>query len=246
MTNTSAQTGVNPAPQGLISRFIGVITSPGDTFRSVIAHPKSFGMLVLVTIGIAAGAAAPMFTEAGKEAAINQQVSQTEAFTGQPVSDEQYENMRKMSSFMPYMTAGGVVVFVPLMCLITAGILYAIFNAAMGGNATFKQVFAIVAHASVISVLSAVFAGLVNTARGSSGSATSLGVLLPMLDEKSFVGRLMGMLDLFMIWYLIVLAIGLAILYKRKTQPVAMTLFGVYFVIVVLVAAVMSGMGGGN
>jgi hypothetical protein len=246
MTNTSAQTGVTPASQGLISRFIGIITSPGDTFRSVIAHPRWFGMLALVTIGVAVGAAAPMLTEAGKEAALNAQVAQTESFTGQPVSDEQYERMRTMSAFMPYMTAGGVLVMVPLMSLITAGILYAIFNAAMGGNATFKQVFAIVAHASVISVLSAAFAGLVNTARGSAGSATSLGVLLPMLDEKSFFGRLMGMLDLFMIWYIVVLAIGLGILYRRKTQPVAMTLFGVYVVIVVLVAAVLSGMGGGN
>ena len=246
MTNTTAQPGVAPAPQSLISRAIGVITAPGDTFRSVVAYPKWFGMLALVTIGIAIAAAAPMLTEAGKEAAINQQVSQTEAFTGQPVSDEQYEGMRRMSAFMPYMTAGGVLVMVPLMSLITAGILYVIFNVAMGGTATFKQVFAIVAHASIISVLSAAFTGVVNLARGTMGSATSLGAVLPMLDETSFVGRLMGMIDLFMIWYLIVLAIGLAVLYRRKTQPVAITLFGVYLGIVVVIAAVMSRMGGGN
>ena len=62
-------------------------------------------------------------------------------------------------------------------------------------------------------------------------SATNLAVLLPMLDEKSFLGRLLGMIDLFIIWWLLVLAIGLAVLYRRRTQPIAIALFGVYAVI---------------
>ena len=36
---------------------------------------------------------------------------------------------------------------------IVAGILFAIFNAALGGNATFKQVFTVVVHAGAIGVL---------------------------------------------------------------------------------------------
>jgi hypothetical protein len=74
-------------------------------------------------------------------------------------------------------------------------------------------------------------------------SATNLAVLLPMLDEKSFIGRLFGMIDLFWIWWLIVLAIGLGVLYKRRTQPIAFALFGVYAVCIVAIAAVMSMFG---
>jgi hypothetical protein len=48
------------------------------------------------------------------------------------------------------------------------------------------------------------------------------------------------MLDIFIIWWLIVLAIGLAVLYRRKTQPIFITLFGVYAVIIVTIAAIMS------
>jgi hypothetical protein len=69
-------------------------------------------------------------------------------------------------------------------------------------------------------------------------------VLLPMVDEKSFVGRLFGMADLFIIWWLIVLAIGLAVLYRRRTQPIAITLLGVYAVIALVFAAIMGGVGG--
>jgi hypothetical protein len=246
MTNTTVQPGAPPAPMGLLSRFIGVITSPGDTFRSVVSYPRWFGMLAVVTVGMAVLSAAPMMTEAGREAALNQQVTQNERFTGQPVSDQQYETMRTMSGVMPYITMVSMLIMIPLMSLITAGILYVIFNVAMGGTATFKQVFAIVAHASVISLLSVAFTAPINMARGAVGSVTSFGALLPMLDEDSFVGRLMGMIDLFMIWYVIVLAIGLAVLYRRRTQPIAITLFGVYAGIIVVIAAVLSRIGGGN
>lgn len=246
MTNTTVQTGANPAPMGLLTRVIGVVTSPGDTFRSVAAHPRWFAMLALVTVVIAVASAGPMMTEAGKEAALAQQVSQTERFSGQPVSDQQYEGMRSMLGVMPYITAASVTIMIPLVSLLTAGILYAIFNAAMGGTATFKQVFAVVAHASVISMLSALFTAPVNLARGRMGSATSIGVLLPMIDETSFLGRLLSMIDLFMIWYVVVLAIGLAVLYRRRTQPIAISLFGVYAGIIVVLAAVMSRLGGGN
>lgn len=246
MTNTTVQTGTDPAPRGLIARVIGVITAPTETFRSVATVPKWFGMLALVTVAIAVLTTVPMLTEAGREAALEQQVTQTERWRGQPVSDEQYEGMRRMSGITPYFTLAGALVAIPLVSLLTAGILYAIFTAAMGGNATFKQLFAVVAHASVISMLSAAFTAPVNFARGTMGSATSLGVLLPMVDETSFFGRLLGMLDLFMIWYFIVLAIGLAVLYRRRTRPIAITLFGIYAGIVVVIALVMGGMGGGN
>jgi hypothetical protein len=53
------------------------------------------------------------------------------------------------------------------------------------------------------------------------------------------------MIDLFVVWWLFVLAIGLGVLYKRRTQPIAFGLFCVYAVIALVAAAVMSRFGGG-
>ena len=83
-----------------------------------------------------------------------------------------------------------------------------------------------------------------NYLRGTMSSATNLAVLLPMIDEASFLGRLLGMVDLFIIWWLLVLAIGLGVLYRRRTQPIAISLMAVYAVIAVVVAVVRSRMGG--
>jgi hypothetical protein len=210
-----------------------------------VAYPKWFGMLVVTILVVTVFTVLPMTTEEGKQAALDQQVSQMEAF-GRQVDDAAYERMRQGMAYAPYFTAGGIIVVSPIMVLIITGILFAVFNAAMGGNATFKQLLAVVTHAGVVSSLSAVFTGPLNYFRGAVGSATNLRVLLPMVDEKSFVGRLLGMVDLFIIWWLVVLAIGLAVLYRRRTQPIAITLLAVYGVIALCVALVMSSFGGGN
>jgi uncharacterized membrane-anchored protein len=54
------------------------------------------------------------------------------------------------------------------------------------------------------------------------------------------------MVDLFIIWWLVALAIGLGVLYRRRTQPIAIALLAVYACIALVVAAVMSRFGGGN
>ena len=243
MTNTSVSTGSHPAPMSLPARFVGIITSPKDTFRSVVAHPKWLGMLVLVTIVMAVCTALPMTTEAGKEATLRSQVEGMESF-GMQVSDAQYEGMRRGMAIAPYTTAGAILVFSPLMTVIFATILFVVFTVAMGGGGTFKHVLAVMVHAAAISALQQLFTGPVNYFRGAVTSATNLAVLLPMLDPKSFAGRMASMIDFFLIWYLLVLAMGLAVLYKRRTQPIAITLYAIYAVIVVGFAAVMSRLGG--
>jgi len=125
-------------------------------------------------------------------------------------------------------------VFFPVSVLIFAGIFYAIFNAIMGGTADFKQVMAVLSHAWMVPTLGAIFAGIMNFARGSiSQSVANLGMLLPMLKEGSFVANLAGAVDLFQIWFVLTLSIGLGVLYKRKTSSIATGLFVVYAIIAV-------------
>lgn len=245
MANVTTPAGATPARKGLFARFFGVLTSPRETFQSIAAHPAWLGMLALTVAIIAVSAVLPMTTEEGKQAALDQQVSQMESF-GRQVDDAQYERMRKGMELAPYFAVGGVLVISPIVVLIMSGILFAVFNAAMGGDASFKQLFAVVVSAGAISATGAAFTGVLNYFRGAVGGATNLGVLLPMLDEKSFVGRLLGMVDLFIVWWLIALAIGLGVLYRRRTQPIAAGLFACYAVIALVAAAVLSRLGGGN
>jgi hypothetical protein len=55
---------------------------------------------------------------------------------------------------------------------------------------------------------------------------------------------LLGGIDLFLIWLIVNQAIGIAVLYKRTTGPIAMTMLGIYVSIVLIVAGVRSSLSG--
>ena len=78
--------------------------------------------------------------------------------------------------------------------------------------------------------------------RETLSSPTNLGVFVPFLEENTFAARLLRSIDLFQIWGIVSLAIGLGVLYKRRTAPIATTMFIVYFVIVAAVAAIRSAL----
>ena len=171
MATTATPQGPSTEPMNVFSRFIGIITSPRSTFQHVVAHPRWLGMYLLTAVIIAFCAALPMTTEAGKQAAFDQQVSQREAF-GMEVSDEAYAQIQQTTTFLPYMTAAGAFFGSLFMSLILSAILWAVFNAAMGGDASYKQILAVFVHSGVISALGQMFTGPVNYFRGAVTSAT--------------------------------------------------------------------------
>lgn len=242
MVNPSPEAGATHAPMGLLSRFVGVITSPKATFEAVVAHPRWLGMLALVclTIGVLVGGF--LLTKAGQDAWLDAATSSPMA--GQ-VNDQQYAGMQKIAPYVGYIAIVQMLIVVPLVYAAVAGILFLFFNVVSGGTATFKQLFTVVVHTGPIGVLAQLFTVPMNFAQGSMSSKTNLAVFLPM-TEGSFLGRLLGTIDVFLIWQLILLAIGLGVLYRRRTQPIATTLFVVYGVIALMIAAVMTRFGGTN
>jgi hypothetical protein len=65
-----------------------------------------------------------------------------------------------------------------------------------------------------------------------------------MLPETSFPARFFGTIDLFLVWWVMVLAIGLGVLFRRPTKTIALTLFAVYLIIALAVATVTTMAGG--
>jgi hypothetical protein len=237
MANTSIESGV-PAPKSLPARFFGVITSPRDTFASVAAHPEWFGMLATCVVLGAVLVAGFMFTQVGQDAWYDT------VTTSRPLTDQQLQAFERMAPYAGYFALGQMVIGLPLMLLVMSGILFAVFNAALGGQASFRQVFAVVVHAGPVGVVAQLFSMPLNYYRGTLTSAANLGALLPMLSDTSFASHFLGAIDVFLIWQVIVLAIGLGVLYRRRTQPIALSLLAVYAVIAVVIAVFKSRAGG--
>jgi hypothetical protein len=96
-----------------------------------------------------------------------------------------------------YFSMASIVVVTPLFAAALTGLGLAIFSLALGGQATFGQLFAVVSHSFVLTALQALFSLPLNFARGSLSSPTSLGIFFPMLDETGFLAALLGSVDLF-------------------------------------------------
>lgn len=237
-TTLSSNTASAPMP-GLLARMAGVLFSPRETFAAVVARPRWFGVLAVSVVIIAGATFFLLSTEIGKQVALDQNVAAVEAFGG-TVSDEMYAQMERNMDFARYTGAVSVLIATPLFMALSAGLMHVIFGMIGGGNGTFRQVYAIVAHAAVISALQQIFTVSLTIARGETAGA-NLGVFVPMLDETSFVLKFLEAIDLFLVWSTFVTAIGLSVLYKRRTGPIATTLFVIYAIIALIIAFFRSG-----
>jgi hypothetical protein len=228
----------------LLARLAGVIFSPQATFARIVARPRWVGALAVVTVVISLTSFAFLSTDAGQAAWLDQQVRQSEAF-GSAMTADGYANLEKIAPYVGYIGGGTTLVMVPVISMILAGILFAVFNAMLGGAATFKQAAAVVSHAGAVSMIQQLFIFPLNYARESMSSATNLGLFVPFLDESNIISRFLGTIDLFIVWWLVVLAIGLGVLYRRKTAPIFWSFMGVYVVIALVIALLMRGASGG-
>jgi len=238
MTDTTTPSTVSPQLP-LASRLPGVLFSPRATFAAVAARPRWLGAMAVVCVVMAATQFALLSTDVGKQLALDQQVTAIEAF-GVTISDEQYARMEQNMEIARYTGPISTIIFLPLITAITSGLLHVMFGLVGGGNGTYKQVYAISAHAAIISSLQLVFTTVVTLAT-ERASGANLAVFTPMLEDTSFGYKFLSYIDLFYVWSTFITAVGLGVLYKRRTAPIAMVLLGIYFVVAALIAYVASG-----
>ena len=246
MAQTVAPESTAPAVAKSLSlpaRIIGVLTAPRATYADVAARPRWLGVLTFVVVVGAAATFVFLSTDVGKQAMLDQQVRFMEGF-GIKLNDVAYQRMEAGLDRARYTGAVGQAIALPLMGLIFAGIAFGVFTALVGGDAKFKQVFAIVAHSGVVITLAQLFGLPLAYARETMSSTTNLAVFLPFLDENSFAARFLGSIDLFQIWWIASFSIGLGVLYRKRTGPIATTMLIVYAAIALIIAAIKSAASG--
>lgn len=242
MPTSTVDAGSSPARPGVVARLVGVIFSPRAAFEHIVADPKWLAALVIILVAMGAISFIFMSTEVGREAVLAKQLDGMEAFGMQVTPEVEARLEQGMDRAKYFSLFNGL--FWAVMLAVIAGVLFAVFNATLGGAATFKQVFAVTVYSSVITVVQQLFSTPLAYVRGSLDSSTNLAVLLPMLDDTSFLARLLGTIDLFWIWWFAVLAMGLAVLYRRRTQPILTAFLGIYALIAIGIAAVMTRLNG--
>jgi hypothetical protein len=161
------------------------------------------------------------------------------------MSDAQVTATEQFIPRLPAIFAGATLFLGPLFTAIVAGILMLIFSTLMGGAATFKQVYSVVAHSGVVSMLSGLLsAGLIMIGAPPTGPnppGANLGIFVPMLEETSFITQFLSANDLVLVWWVVTLSIGLGVLYKRRTGGIAMSLLCLYVLFALVIGYARSG-----
>ena len=215
MTPSQTATGSDNS----FARIFGAIFSPKPTFASIVQRPTWVVPVILGCILFIAVVFA--FTQRGgwqsffqKQMADNSRIQQ--------MTPEQRENlMEKQLKYAPMFGYFEGVVIPPVAALITAAVLLGIFNLSGATKTTFKVALGIVAFAwspwlihGLLSVL-IIFLKDPTTIDLQNLVASNPGAFLPDGSAK-WLASLLGSIDLFAIWTLILLAIGFSATNPKK------------------------------
>ncbi len=226
----------------LTTRLIGVIRAPGRTLQEVVEKPRWIAIVLLAFAVTAAAQTGLMRTEIGQLAVTDQWVRRMEAF-GQTVTDDRYAQFERLGERAWQLGAATSVATGLLLPFGLAAALMLVFGRS-APDRTYGQALAVAAHAGVILMIRAGVAAPVNYMRESIAGPLTLGTLFPMLDEASPAARFLAMIDLFLIWWLVVLAIGTAVLYRRRVRAVAQGYLAAYVAVAAILALAMLVTGG--
>jgi len=224
----------NQAAMGFPARALGIFTAPSSVFEELARRPTWLAALLLITFSIMVLNGVVIWSKTG-EAATRQQIQEALEKRGQTLPPEAVDSQ---IAIYRYAAPVSVLVVLPLATLGLAGLVYLIFSIALGGEGTFRQTFSVYTHVSLIGIVGAAVATGMVFLKGNLKSSTALSAFLPFLEETSFAYKFFQGMDLFILWQLAVVAIGMGIINKMATRKAATIIFSVYLVILVLITVV--------
>lgn len=219
-----------------IARVIGVLTSPERAFRSLKERPTwLLALMILIIAGVGAYYLLSQRMDMGE--VVRDSLEQS----GREMTEDQLEQAIDMAEkFGSMFSMGAIVIGTPIFYLLgTLGIWVAV--KLVGAELTFKQNFATFVHAQLPHAASAVLSLPAILSRDEfhfadlkTGSVlpSSLGHFAPE-ETSTAVISLLSSVDVFSIWALVLLIIGVATVgqTKRSTAGVAVGVCWVLFVL---------------
>ena len=219
-------------------RVVGVLMHPRQTMAEVVRDPSFITVWVVVLLVVAACGVSILFTAVGQQALVDERVRTTEMIGGR-VDDAAYAEWLAHPPISAYVTSGGRLLVTPLATLVVALGLVGLAGID-GAGVSFIVALAIVVHATTVLALQQVIAVPAQLVRESLVSPTSLAMLMPAVEDGSWLARLLGMMDVFGIWWVVLIAIGLGAATGRSTMHWLVRLTAAYLAIVALVASAVA------
>ncbi len=211
----------------LMSRIVGVFFSPKRTFEAVRDEMHwidwAVPLLIAVIVVIAAGnALRPLMVEQQRVA-----IEKNESMSSEQ-KQEMLEQLWQAEGQMGAMTAVGGGIGVIFTALVQAVVFLFMVNVVLGGKTDYTQMFSVVSYSWLIVTVETVVKTLLMLNKGTMEVLTSLTFLLPPDMEDSVWYAVAYKIDIFTIWYLCILAIGIGIVARMSTSKGTSIVFGLW------------------
>lgn len=232
-----------PHSKPFSTRILGVLLAPRATFQEVARAPRWLGVLAFTWLLSAGASAVVLETTVGRFALLDGWERTAVAF-GQNIDDSRYAAMGAASEHGSLYAIARAFAAGPVLAMVLSGLLFLSLRPSTRAAVTYAQVLAVVAHAGVILALREVVAAPLTYARETLASPLTLRLLFSGLAEASLPARFSSAIDVFIVWWVIVLAIGVSVLYRRSARRLVVIFLGAYLAIAAILVVAMALTGG--
>ena len=229
----------------ILSNIINTYLAPSKVFEAV----KDFDfkkalvpLLILAVVGVIQfWAIQDLANEYGYEKAVSY-IENLDRLT----NEQKVEQIEKIDERMSGPQIGGYissVLGIPIRVLLMALVALLIGNTFMGGSAKYGQLLNITAWSYMVNILEALIKTPLMLQKWSLNVYTGLGVL-GIGKEESFINSLFTGFDLFALWRIVLIVIGMGIIYSKKTKPYLIALLIFWVLLIAVGAGIQSFLGG--
>ena len=225
-----------------IERVVDTFIAPSKTFND-IRRDASWWLPFLLILGFSLVGSYMLQTNIGFTRMAEQSMKGNARFDG-ATPEQQAAQLQMVEKTMPVFSYVLYPLVFPLVGgFIIAGLFLGIFNFLLSGHARFWQLFAVYFYASLTGLLKAIVFILTvkfgdpDNFNLKNPVGTNIGFFLPS-DAPHWLLTFFTQIDIFTIWFLVLLAIGCAIVAGVKRSSAMITAFGVWVVFVLIVTAV--------
>jgi hypothetical protein len=234
--------------QSFPERLLGIFISPAETFADVARKPDFVAPLILGVLG-AIAVTETMLWKIGMERIARMSIEQSSRASS--MSPEQMDQAVHQGARIGGILAHvGAIVGVPIVLLILAGLGLLIVNVIFGAQTKFKTVFSLICYANLVSLLGALMGVAVilfgdpEHFNPQTPIPSNVGFFLNPREVSKPLYSLASSADIFSIWLLILMAVGLAAGTGRKVKPLTIFLvYGGFWVVWILVKMGLSMLG---
>ena len=190
----------NDSDPGLGGRMIRTFTAPRENFASIRADTTWYDWFApTLVVAVTSNMAGMVLMESGSE----------------PVYGEMTEERRAAMESMlaSWQDIGFMVIlmFSFLQLFAVGGVLLLLANSILGGEASYTQMLAVNAYASLVTEVGKIVTVSVKLATGSMVSIGP-GLLMPQEMLTTFAGQVLAGLNIFSIWEILLMAVGTGVM----------------------------------